>query len=131
MTGLRRVFVYPSRVDEFQEFFSTEFPSRKDEFGRLFNGDGIVKVLPLPAAVMKQVQLRKFIHTSNKNTKRYTANQRNWIATFIFAAYAASRMDQLPHLPSELLHMILEMVRRADADKDNVPVDTTQKMLPF
>ena len=51
----------------------------------------------------------------------------------MLAAYAASRMDQqrFPHLPSELLHMILEMAKRADADKDNVPVETTQKMSPF
>ena len=110
MSGLRRVFVYPSRVDEFQEYFNEEV------------GADMVEVLPLPVTSMKQLQPREFIFMSNKNTKWYTFNQRNWIATFILAAYAASRMgkQKLPHLPPELIRMILEMVRRADADnKDN------------
>ena len=120
MSGLRRVFVYPSRVDEFQAFFNSPL--------FLFHiNSQRVEVLPLPTSVMGQIQRREFIHTSSNNTKRYTLNQRHWIATFILAAYAASRMGQqkLPHLPPELVRMILEMVRRADADNEGT-VNTTK-----
>ena len=121
--NLKRVFVYPSRVKEFQECFNELFLEARGQR---------VEARPLPATIIKQLLPREFIYMSNKNTKKYTANQRNWIATFILAAYAASRMDQqqLPHLPSELVHMILEMVRRADADnKDNA--DTTTEIIPL
>ena len=117
MTGLKRVLVYPSRVDEFQAFFNSPRWSNR--------GGQHVEVLPLPDTVMKQLQHRKFIHMSNTNTKKYTLNQRDWIATFILAAYAASRVEhRLPHLPPELVRMILEMVRRADADNEKT-VNTT------
>ena len=123
LDNLKRVFVYPSRVKEFQECFNELFLEARGQR---------VEARPLPTHIITQLQPREFIHMSNKNTKRYTDNQRNWIATFILAAYAASRMDQqqLPHLPPELLRNILEMVRRTDADnKDNAT--TTKSISPL
>lgn len=62
----------------------------------------------------------------------YTANQKQWITTFMMAAYVASKMPEqkrLPYLPVEIRNTILEFLKRDDADSGGPLAITETKKL--
>ena len=98
-----------------------------------------VEILPLPtldpvkirALISKDLRLMRLqsniyppVSMSNRpinlgELKPYTANQKRWIITFMMAAYVVSKMPGekgLPYLPVEIRNMILEFLKRDDAD---------------
>jgi hypothetical protein len=130
-----KIYVRPEDVNAFLGLCSFEEPHNQVEILPLPTLDP-AKIRSLISKDMRIMSLQKFIHPPvsirkiNLGERPYTANQKRWIATFMLAAYAATKAENsLPYLPVEIRNMILEFVRREDAKDTPLAITATRKLL--